>query len=892
MGMANFGIVNAGVELSCDDIMQTSEGAKENENLGVNLLSDLDSYLQDINDRLTISRMVSDSVIKGMVTAVTQEAAEKIAQKEQEVMGLKEMLHVYCSGRDEKESLRSSAMQHKSKGTKHGTLCSFSEAVIEHGRMDETLGCLRSLSGEQFARVKKEINRIRGCCSMKKISSSLELLGLGGILHEQSSERWSDADKMLDSLKATLETVFKGVEEIVRSSKSTLHEWKQEQEFQAEIEALVMGNCIRSIEQEFEGKLWDRISDDKSTKWSGRMKEISSLREELEAISKSLCVPEGGQLVSHGSLDGEGLANGKKSHSHHKVLGNHVTAPASLWEANGKHEESETNKPENLDPNLQKLRHLTKDEAIAYYNNELTKMRRSHESKVQEMTEEYFRLKREYFREKGSSLLLKTDKEFDTLKKKIPDIVSKLDNILVEFEKLPAVSNNAESLNSLKDRLETLLAENRQLRDLLTDKKKEVKRLEAQVSDATDKMSKHPLSETKLLNIIRYLRSDREDLRIQASIGADVFTCLLGEMMGEIKCTVEESYLEWNIMQELYESTIKEASLNAQRTSQHEVEDSDMLSIIMQGLCETIYRESWREAEDKMNMLNMKYIDDNEVRVSLEKVVSEKERELGIEVADKERLKQEKLFLVEEKERLAEEAATALNIERERSQLAAEKLKHLMIQTSQQQTVISQSSKDLAEALREIELHKKDISELNKKLEVLNKELEVMGEELREADVERMTLLAVNKEKQNAISGHEANEREVRKQMESIFNGVNGLSKIAADLERRVTEDISKNCLRLKKLSSQSRLLIQKANILKRAGLLYKQRFERRCADLQKAEAEVDLLGDKVDTLSSLLEKIYIALDHYSPVLQHYPGIVETLKLVKRELTGESTRPA
>lgn len=36
---------------------------------------------------------------------------------------------------------------------------------------------------------------------------------------------------------------------------------------------------------------------------------------------------------------------------------------------------------------------------------------------------------------------------------------------------------------------------------------------------------------------------------------------------------------------------------------------------------------------------------------------------------------------------------------------------------------------------------------------------------------------------------------------------------------------------------------------------------------------QVDLLGDKVDYLSDLLEKIYIALDHYSPILKHYPGV-------------------
>ena len=36
---------------------------------------------------------------------------------------------------------------------------------------------------------------------------------------------------------------------------------------------------------------------------------------------------------------------------------------------------------------------------------------------------------------------------------------------------------------------------------------------------------------------------------------------------------------------------------------------------------------------------------------------------------------------------------------------------------------------------------------------------------------------------------------------------------------------------------------------------------------------QVDLLGDEVEALTDLLAKIYIALDHYSPVLQHYSGV-------------------
>jgi hypothetical protein len=36
---------------------------------------------------------------------------------------------------------------------------------------------------------------------------------------------------------------------------------------------------------------------------------------------------------------------------------------------------------------------------------------------------------------------------------------------------------------------------------------------------------------------------------------------------------------------------------------------------------------------------------------------------------------------------------------------------------------------------------------------------------------------------------------------------------------------------------------------------------------------QVDLLGDEVEALTDLLAKVYIALDHYSPVLQHYTGV-------------------
>lgn len=729
--MESLKVMDAAIGSSTDGYVQLSSNAKDNENLGDQLVEDWDSYWQDITDRLTISRMVTDSVIKGMVNAVSQEAAEKIAQKELEVAGMKEMLHFYHVATDDNVPLGSLALQHESKGTKVKMHCRFSEAVVEHDRMKETLSGLKNTTEEQFKKLKKEVNQIRGSSSIKKICSSSELLGLGGILHEKESEKGHEVDRTFASLKTSLDTVYKQVEEMVHSSKASLCKWQSEQEFQAEIESMVIGNCIRSLEQEFEEKLWDKFCGEKSINLLGMMNEISSLRQELDAISKSLIISDVGQLSSHASFDGEEWSNSKKSdHFHCKLLSNHATTSSSIREENGKHEESQTNVLENSDPH--RFKDMSKEQVSSYYYNEMSKMKRNHESKVQEMTEEYFSLKREFLKERWSSLPSKKDKEFDILRKRIPEVILKLDGILTGNEKIPLFDNNADSLCSLKNRLEMLLVENRQLKDFLTDKKKEIKGLESQLSDAKLKISTYSSSEAKLLNRIENL----EDVQIEASIGEDVFNCIVREMMGQIKCGAEDSNLEYSVMKDIFESTFKEAAHNAKPASQCQVEDADMQSVIMQGLSEFIYREAWKDAEEKLNYLNMKYM--------------VKEEKLKLEVIEKQRLRQEIRSLTREKEKLAQASATALE---------------------------------------EIEQYKMDIGKLNQKLK------QAMNE-LREVDEEKRTLLADLQKKQNVILLCDANEREIRKQVESVIVIVNGLVKAAADFECRVTDNIFKNCLR------------------------------------------------------------------------------------------------
>ncbi|KAK8500310.1 hypothetical protein V6N12_068798 [Hibiscus sabdariffa] len=870
----------------CDksiDVVGIDDPVKDSGELDVDFLHDFDSYVEDIRDRLIISRMVNDSIIRGMVNAVEQEAADRIAQKELELARLKQMFKSYRVGLDENELLRPLLVNDESKIERSSAFSRLSDALLEHNKVLESFGRLKRAAKAQLRNLRKDIDQIRGHGSIRKISSVSELVGLGGILQEDEPKKWIDVEKTLDSLRITLDSVYEQVGNIVYSSKASLSQWQQEREYQEEVEQMVVTTCIRGLKEQLEERLWDQNAQwhgNENVSWIEKINEISGLRQELDAISKSLSSPETGTLNSQSSLGANGdLSNNKKTDNlQQKVPEDHVSSSVSLWEENGKHGELVITVPESLDGT--QLMHMSKDELINFFKVEMTKLKRNHDYKLQEVTEKYFSLKREHLKERGSSLLSRKDKEFDVLRKKIPDVIVKLDRILVENEKVPLLSNNNDNPSILKDRCDSLLSENRQLRDSLSDRKTEVNYLSSQLSDAMEKMSQYSYVEEKLLERVENLESAIEGAHIEATISWDVYNCLIRGAISQIKWMSEDSEMEHSIMKDIYNLVLKDASCNMSHASESGFKESDLETLAMDGLCAIIFREAFTEAQEKLNDLGMNAF--------------EKERVLKLEVAEKEKLQQHVLLLtsaISKKEKLLDETATALSREKEKYMAASQELDIARYQTNQHQIIISKCNEEssvlktnLREASEELEQYKGEICQLNRKLDLAVKDL-------NECNNEKMKLLLAANEKDDILSLVKANENEHRKQMESIIILVQGLFKEFAAFECRVAEYVKKSNLRLENLSSQSGSLIQMINILKRKGLQYKQGLERRCSDLEKAEIEVDLLGDEVQVLLGLLEKIYIALDHYSPVLKHYPGIMEILKLVRRELSGESNRP-
>ncbi|XP_011039808.1 PREDICTED: WPP domain-associated protein-like isoform X2 [Populus euphratica] len=746
-------------------MVQLMDDGEENENLGVDLLNDLDLYLEDIKDRLTISRLVSDSVIKGIVSAVEQEAALKIAEKELELTRLKKGLHLYIVGSDD-GSVCSGMCQEQ----KNGKNELYSDTFVEHDRLQESLRNLNIDVKGQLTNLKKEIHKVKGSYSMRRRNSSSEIVGLGGILLEKMPDEWSDVDKMFDGLGTTLDSFCKHAEDMVHFPKSLFYEWQQEGEFQAEIEGLVIKNSIRGLQEELDQQRFcdqnTQFYSNGNAIWLEKVKELSSLRQELDAIAKSLSVPESGHLISHGSLE------------HWKSSGHHFS--------NGNHDESIITMPENLEA-VELIKDMSKEELFHYLKTEMIKMKRDHESKVQNITEEIFALKGAYLKGRGSTLPGRKDKDFDTLRKKILEVILKLDNILIENEKVPAMSDSAESLDTMKDGLESLRIENHKLQDLLAQKQKEIKLLSSQVSHAAEKTLQHSRTEVNLFRMITNLKSSIEDAHVEATISEHLYKLLLKEFMGQIKCFSKESDLEYNIMEGSSEIIFREAAQNVKPASKLDIEDSDMESIIMQGVLEIGLQEAFKEAEVQLSSFNLKYIDENEAQLSLEREAMEKlEQEIHLLKAT-----------IKEKDKLVRESVDELEKEKENFELVSQELHCLKVQTYQQG---------------------------------------LLTENLRETAEERSRLLAASQEKLSLV---EARERNHREKLASTIFLVSGLTRAVTDFESRSTKEIERKSLRLENLNSQFGSLIQKVSILKRRGFLYKKNLESRCSDLRKAEAEV-----------------------------------------------------
>ncbi|KAK1281438.1 hypothetical protein QJS04_geneDACA014238 [Acorus gramineus] len=684
------------------------------------------------------------------------------------------------------------------------------------------------LAEEQLQRLHKGIKEIKCSSLFNGVNSELERI----------SDKLVEMDESVGNLKTILE---------VRNKKISAEEMKSREKK-------------------------DLLFRELNKNWLAKVGKLTSLRHELDSMSRSLLSSESGHLSSSGSHESlEDLSFSKRRDVFHRKA--HLMAFGNHHDGNGTSEKHDETKITALDESAH-LKHMTKEDLISHFKKEISEMKRNHESQIHEITEEYFSLWRDYTKERNLSPF-KKNKESELMKKKITEVVSKFDDIFIESKKLPVALETFENVLTLKNRNDILVHENQKLMELLANERKVVESLSSRVSDAVNQMQCQSVAEVSLEKQIEKQKCVVEDLKLEALIREDIYQFVLRDAINGQRCELDDLVIETLVMQDIYNVIVSNTVIGAEET---------------------------------INLLVMEH--DRE-KNHHEAILLENEQALASEIKEKEELRQELAslsLLLQEKDRLSSEAMSEWIQLKVAYDLVCEELNMLQDQAGIQEKLMMKKqeelemiSGDLNEALEKVQQYKVEMSRKDQKLEAAlsvfkeadkqRTDMETVLNDLKEADKQRSEMEAVIEEYQNTISAAFVKEHEQGKQIKSLTNCVQGFALTIMDMESSITKKIVENDSRLENLTYQFQPLVKQADLLKKKALLYKQRFDRKCSDHEKAEYEVDVLGDEVDALLSVLEKVYIALDHYAHVLQHYPGIMEILKLVRRELRGETARP-
>ncbi|KAK7277317.1 hypothetical protein RIF29_18468 [Crotalaria pallida] len=179
-------------------------------------------------------------------------------------------------------------------------------------------------------------------------------------------------------------------------------------------------------------------------------------------------------------------------------------------------------------------------------------------------------------------------------------------------------------------------------------------------------------------------------------------------------------------------------------------------------------------------------------------------------------------------------------------------------------------------------------SSLTSKVENVLQQLGISKALLRELGTSLGHRLRGSESFHNQMSANE----ECQLKLTSAFLPLLNVSQTFEEFEGMVCQKFEMMTVRLENMKSSLVPVAELVDCLRNKELLYQKAFNRRCQNLQIAEAEVDLLGDQVDKLLTLLEKIYVTLHHHAPELQQYLEVSNILELIRKELISGAVQVA
>ncbi|CAM0880636.1 unnamed protein product [Alopecurus aequalis] len=619
-------------------------------------------------------------------------------------------------------------------------------------------------------------------------------------------EMWDDVYTMVDFSTFVTYSVVKGFVKYVEQEVVHQIASKDEEITLLNKKLLQLGNGSLSL---YEGR--DRKYD-----------EVYSIRQQLDAISKSLLNSEwglpGSQYNSEGAED----------------VSKHRSKEQSSKNAPIKDDSPEKASPEGYFGDPSYLKHLDRDALIAHFKKEMTSLKNQHETELQGKTEQIFKLKRKLLNKEGSNPWhLRHNKEFEQVRKKIGEVVMRLDGLLLENNKRTTSGIKAESLAGQQDKSNVVDSE---IQHTATINQEAACAFPTHASQIESIEADHAKK-------IGMLESEIEDARIATIIREEIEMIVLSEFIDEIKILSHVNEMEYNMKHDIFS---------------------------------VIQNEAVSEAVLKLNSSLLKY---NEEKSCTE----------AASVLQKQEIENLRLAVDSFSEVMREKEAFVCQIElgamKGHMDLLFHQLDLLTDKVEKQDSCISEKNKEFGIIVGRLEQALQHVHQNENNLRELHDRFRKAGDSLKELEKQNHYLRNILEEKEKIFTSTVYKEQEFKERMTSLVESMREFGNFVTDQQTIIANKVEHSESRFCLLKDQCKHLAKEGNLLKKKALRYKEISETRGSNLQKAELEVDLLGDEVEALTDLLAKIYIALDHYSPVLQHYTGVMETLNMIKKHIS-------
>ncbi|KAG8390644.1 hypothetical protein BUALT_Bualt01G0105100 [Buddleja alternifolia] len=178
------------------------------------------------------------------------------------------------------------------------------------------------------------------------------------------------------------------------------------------------------------------------------------------------------------------------------------------------------------------------------------------------------------------------------------------------------------------------------------------------------------------------------------------------------------------------------------------------------------------------------------------------------------------------------------------------------------ESMFNSVSEKLERALQQLYTSKELLAELGQSLEEVSE------------DVELNNVPIIEDEKKQLLFGEEDNRVLRGVQSDHVLAKIMHFEQVVGNVEKLVHENLESKSLRLEILKRRVDTLTEPVASMRTRKLLYKNAFISRSRNLKLAEIEVDLLGDQVEALLCLLERIYVELNRNASVLSRYFEVI------------------